>query len=350
MEAATMSETQPSPASTQRVDVDPNDALNERWKWGSSVTSFVADRLEGRSLKVCTGLSPVCDVNLDILPLPDVINEYNDADYTIDPVTHEVEPDAGAHAAFGGRFVQGDMLDLPFDDQSFETVVSDPPWRGKSEADRRRMFAECLRVCTIGGKLIYNATWLPEHARARLRDTRVRQEKDFWGCPSFLVFYRRTPDEYELLDYYEYEVDSHARALVMAKYVDADRITNPRAVDPNEGEYHCPKCGSTRLGQLDEVTNPHDIYEFDLYECMNPRCGFRVSEDELEQQADHIATAGVESWTEWQAFLAARGFTDWRDAIDRGGDRFLTTTSHHPNRDFSGSAAEREANRATPHS
>lgn len=323
--------------------VDPADALNERWKWSESVTTFVADRLEGRSLKVCTGLSPICDINLDILLLPDIIGEYEDADYAIDPVTLEIQPEAAAHEAFGGRFVQGDMVNLPFADQSFETVVSDPPWRGKSEADRRRMFAECLRVCAIGGKLIYNATWLPEHERARLRDTRVRQEKDFWGCPSFLVFYRRTPDEYELLAYHEYEMDSHARAVVMAKYVDPDRITNPRAVDPNEGKYHCPKCGSTRLGQLDEVTNPHDIYEYDLYECLNPRCGFRVSEDELEQQAAHIEIADVESWEEWQAFLAARGFTDWRDAMDQAGERFLTLSPNRDNQTFFGSRDDRGA-------
>ena len=80
-----------------------------------------------------------------------------------------------------------------------------------------------------------------------------------------------------------------------------------------------------------------------------PMLGFEAEYPHPPALALEVCTAGVESWEEWQAFLAARGFTDWRDAIDRGGDRFLTTTSHHPNRDFSGSAAEREAKRATPH-
>lgn len=306
----------------QAVDVatpvDADAALNENWEWSDPVTDFVADELEGRSLKVCTGLRPICDVNLDALDLARHAADSDAADYHVNDQTGRIHPTEDAHPAIGGRLLQGDMLALPVADRVFETVVADPPWRGQSAADREQLFDECVRVCALGGKLIMNATWVPAHERARRRETRVRQQRDFWGCPSLLVLFRRTASGVELMDHYEYPVDDHHSAVIWSTCIDTEALTNPKAVDPAAIEYHCPQCGSTRLGQLSEAANPHDIYEFDLYECLNHECRYRISEALLEEQASEMASVDVEDLAAWKAYLESRGFETWVEYKDRG--------------------------------
>ena len=303
-------------------NVSLEDILKEQWKWSADVTDYVVSHIEGRSLKICTGLTPCCDVNLDILPLADCIGDFDLANYSVDD-DGAVRPTAEAHHSLGGQFVQGDAFDVPYPDKSFDTVVSDPPWRGKSESERRALFEECIRLVDVGGLIIYNATWLPEAEKARLRKERFRQEDDFCGNPSFLTFYRRTADDLELIDHYDYPVDSHSRAVVMSRHVDSALVTNPNALDPNITSYHCPKCGCTRLGQLGETANPHDPYEYDLYECAAPDCGFRISESELQTQASHVEAVGPDSWTEWQSFIRAKGYSDWAEAMHDAGSAWM---------------------------
>lgn len=308
------------PLSPDESDIDFEQALNANWEWSDSVTDFITDRIEGYSLKVCTGLRPVADVNLDILPLQDLDGTDTDTPYHVDRASGEVRPEYGAHEAIGGRFVQGDMFDLPFDDKTFDTVISDPPWRDKSEQECRQMFEECLRVCKVGGRIIYNATWLPEAARSRLRDTRFRQQNDFWGNSSFITVFRRLPDEYELVETYDYEVSPddgvdpeyipHNRRCVLAKHVDAELETNPYIPDSAEEAYHCPKCGGTRLYHLEAHSQPGP--NADTYECNN--CGYRLSESLLEAQASQFRKAPVDSLSEWKTYLEARGFDTWSEA------------------------------------
>ena len=42
--------------------------LQRCWVWNEAVTAFVKGLIEGRSLNVCAGENPICDVNMDLDP------------------------------------------------------------------------------------------------------------------------------------------------------------------------------------------------------------------------------------------------------------------------------------------
>ena len=126
-----------------------NTILQDCWIWNEKVTDFVKDKIEGYSLNVCAGKNPLCDVNLDL-----------------DPKDKSI--------------LKGDMRLLPFPSNSFDTVVSDPPWK-IGYYERFRPFFECVRVCKVGGHIIYNATWIPScpSGDVKLIACYVRQDNDF---------------------------------------------------------------------------------------------------------------------------------------------------------------------------
>ena len=135
-----------------------NTILKKSWVWNKSVTDFVKNRIKGKSLNVCAGLNPICDVNLDLDP----------QDRTI---------------------IKGDMRALPFKSNTFDTVVSDPPWK-ISYYERFKPFFECIRVCKVGGTIIYNANWIPScpSKDEELLETFIRQDNDFCNVSVISVF------------------------------------------------------------------------------------------------------------------------------------------------------------------
>jgi len=135
-----------------------NTILQKAWVWNNTVTAFVKDKISGRSLNVCAGLNPICDVNLDL-----------------DPKDKSI--------------LKGDMRLLPFKSNTFDTVVSDPPWK-ISYYERFKPFFECVRVCKVGGRIIYNATWIPSTPSGDvvLEDVYVRQDNDFTNVSVISVF------------------------------------------------------------------------------------------------------------------------------------------------------------------
>jgi hypothetical protein len=142
--------------------------LQTAWIWNDTITAFVRDRLHGYSLNVCAGRNPIASVNLDLDP-------------------HD------------RRVIKGDMRRLPFAPHSFDTVVSDPPWK-IAFFDRHRPFYECVRVCKVGGRIVYNATWIPESTDATLDETWIRQDGRFMTV-SVLSIFTKTQDnpDYEAL-------------------------------------------------------------------------------------------------------------------------------------------------------
>ena len=41
-----------------------NTILQKCWVWNESVTNFVKERIEGKSLNVCAGKNPICDIKI----------------------------------------------------------------------------------------------------------------------------------------------------------------------------------------------------------------------------------------------------------------------------------------------
>ena len=135
-----------------------NTILQKCWVWNNDVTQFVKSRIKGYSINVCAGENPLCDVNLDL-----------------DPKDKSI--------------IKGDMRLLPFKSNVFDTVVSDPPWK-ISYYERFKPFFECVRVCKLGGRIIYNATWIPTSPMGdvKLEECFVRQDNDFTNVSIISVF------------------------------------------------------------------------------------------------------------------------------------------------------------------
>jgi len=293
---------------------------NDNWEWSAEFTEFIHDEIEGRSLKVCPGLRPICDVNLDIKHLGDIADSDNAA-FNVEPITSSsdrlqdlrgtVSDDAGEDIIYGritgengdtdglydGYACYGDMFELPFDDNSFDTVVGDPPWLNLTTEERRVLFEEIVRVTAPTGKILYNATWIPEDEHARQFQLRFRQQLDYWGGPSFAAFYRRSArDIPELFDAHDYEsVERYPEeSAFWSEALSIEHNTDPKKVsgDSDHHQYCCPMCGCAQLGHLRGEFFETSDGEYNTYQCHN--CEFRVDSAEVNRLAEALETATAE--------------------------------------------------------
>ena len=138
--------------------------LQESWVWNNVVSDFVLPLIKGYSLNVCAGKSPLGNVKLDLDP----------ADKSI---------------------MKGDMRDLPFKNETFDTVIQDPPWK-IGYYERMRPFFECVRVTKVGGLIIYNATWIPESQSTKLIKVFVRQDNSFSNT-SIISLHKKITNEFD---------------------------------------------------------------------------------------------------------------------------------------------------------
>lgn len=81
--------------------------------WPETVAALIDERLIGRSLHVCAGLSKL-------------------GDFTVDLFAHDVD-------------VTADAVALPFADRQFDTVLCDPPYNGKFQWNHN-LLSELARV------------------------------------------------------------------------------------------------------------------------------------------------------------------------------------------------------------
>ena len=98
--------------------------------WPEEVSDVIQSLLIPRSLHVCSGLSPLGDVRLDSDPInkPDVV---------------------------------ADATEIPFDDESFESVLCDPPYNGQFQWNHN-LLKELSRVASK--RIIFQHWFIPADA------------------------------------------------------------------------------------------------------------------------------------------------------------------------------------------
>lgn len=133
-----------------------NTKLQQCWIWNDSITEFIRSKIKGYSLNIPCGKSTLGNVRADIEPT--------------DP-----------------SIVKVDMRKLPWNDSTFDTVIQDPPWK-IGYYQRMTPFFECVRVCKMGGGIIYNAYWIPQSKFTELKEIYVRQDGQFTNASIISVF------------------------------------------------------------------------------------------------------------------------------------------------------------------
>ena len=141
-----------------------SEKIKDSWVWDGTVEDFVRSKIKGYSLNACAGKSPLGDVKLDL-----------------DPQDKSI--------------VRGDMIDLPFEACTFDTVIQDPPWK-IGFYRRMKPFFECVRVCKVGGIIIYNSYWIPTSKAVKLISTHIRQDTA-WSNTSIISVFEKTTSEFD---------------------------------------------------------------------------------------------------------------------------------------------------------
>lgn len=146
------------------TELRTHEQLRDSWIWNKSVEEFVQGFVRGYSLNVCAGSSRIGDVRVDL-----------------DPKDKSV--------------LKADMIDLPFENETFDTVIQDPPWK-IGYYRRMKPFFECVRVCKVGGRIIYNAYWIPTSKAVQLERVEIRQDKP-WTNTSVISIFKKVTNEYD---------------------------------------------------------------------------------------------------------------------------------------------------------
>lgn len=126
--------------------------------WEKEIEDFVKERMKGYVLNVPCGKSQLGDVRLDLDPKLSM---------------------RGAYDFFKDK--------LEFEHNTFDTVISDPPWK-IGHYFRPRLFFRLVEVCKIGGEIIYNATWIPTSKYVKLKECWIRQSSQFSNVSIISVF------------------------------------------------------------------------------------------------------------------------------------------------------------------
>ena len=140
-----------SKASTKKKGFVRQLMFREAFAWEKEVEDLVKENMQGYTLNVPCGKCKLGDERLDIDPNMSMREAYN-------------------------MFKQK----LPYKNSVFDTVISDPPWK-IGHYFRPRLFFELVRVCKVGGRIIYNATWIPTSKYTRLVNCFIRQSNNIIG-------------------------------------------------------------------------------------------------------------------------------------------------------------------------
>lgn len=145
--------------SLQRKRINKNCQLREVWVWPVQVEEEIRPYVKGYSINICSGMSDLGNVKVDLEPIKSGI-------------------------------IKADMNELPFPDNTFDTVISDPPWR-ISFFKRMKPFFEAVRVCKVGGRIIYNCTWRPVSKFVRLEKVILRTDNNWCNISAIWFFIKK---------------------------------------------------------------------------------------------------------------------------------------------------------------
>jgi hypothetical protein len=141
--------------------INKNCQLQYSWCWPAKVEALIKPFVVGYSINVPAGLSDLGIVKGDIEPM-------------------------------GRNVIKMDMDKLPYPDDTFDTCIGDPPWKIPF-FKRQRPFFELVRVCKVGGRIIYNSTWRPTSKYIELERVYLRTDNN-WANISAIWFFKKIKD------------------------------------------------------------------------------------------------------------------------------------------------------------
>jgi SAM-dependent methyltransferase len=164
--------------------------MDPKTMWGSGNYAAVAEKISqaGEIVIERSGLEPGMDL-LDVacgtgnatLPAAQAGARATGLDFSPDLL--EIARERGSDAMVEVEWVEGDAQELPFDDASFDRVIS--TFGHMFAPDHKRTAEEMLRVCRPGGTIAV-ACWTPEGAIGRMFRTVAELVPPPPGTPAIL--------------------------------------------------------------------------------------------------------------------------------------------------------------------
>lgn len=150
------------------AEIHSDHTFEASWRQPEDVDRYLRKQCNGRTLNLCSGQSPLGDIQLD--------------------ADRQHNPD-----------ILADMNNVPFGDRTFDTVVFDPPWK-LNYFDRQPPFFEAVRVCKLGGRILFNARWIGTSRYTEIEEIIIRAD-DPWANVSTIAIHRREPGQQTVGDF-----------------------------------------------------------------------------------------------------------------------------------------------------
>jgi len=130
--------------------------FKKAWSWPEDVESFIKARIKHPCLHICSGASDIGDVKLDLYYVKD------------------------------NKTVMGDAFNPPFRPESFECIVSDPPWHFPYHL-RPKLIKNMRDLLRPGGELIFNAPWWFSLPDLKIIEVWYAETKVWRNCPLIII-------------------------------------------------------------------------------------------------------------------------------------------------------------------
>ena len=138
------------------------------WSFPERTEEFCKSKMFGKTLHVCCGSSLLGDVRIDI--------EKQDMQDT------------------KSGFKRGDMYNLPVENNSFDSVLIDPPWH--IPYNKRMAFMYEVRdKLKINGVLILNAPFIPKLKCMILQDVYYGERAFYMNNVALISIYKKIQDQ-----------------------------------------------------------------------------------------------------------------------------------------------------------